>query len=300
MRPEARDPSNPMWLEIRASALMRWLYDVSESTPVPAARLAQATELSDLAERDSVVKPRTAMLLDTWLMEEQWRRGALSESRRHATQVDALAAQVLESEPTAESRGLAMYSLLMAGVVSAWSQQPERAAALWTSVERVAAQVNLVLPGNRTLVFERARAWLALGRVAEAREDLRQLVKEGFPVAASERLAALLLQEKLSVRPPAPEDALDALVLGLFALREGQLADAAKLLHDARSRGVSRQLFSTPGMMARAVAGAPAPLIGPCEQFAKAWDDAVARGDIAATDRAIEALAAEAEAARAP
>lgn len=287
----ARDEANPVWIEMRALSLTRWLYDVSESIAVPPERLAQATALSDLAERGTAVKPRTAMLLDTWLMEERWRRGELNEARRHAAQVDELATRVLEQEPTSESRGLAMYSLLMAGSVSAWSRDPERALGFWRRVEQVAAQVDLKRSGNRTLVFERARAWLAMGRVAEAREDLRQLVKEGFPVVAVEHLAALLLQEPLSAHP-APEDALDALVLGLFALREGQVQEAAKRLLDARAKGVSRQLFSSPGMMAGAVAGVPEPLAGACDQFAKAWDDAVARGDVPATDRAIEALAA--------
>lgn len=297
-----KDPPDAPWPEFQTLALVTWLYDVSESMPVPSARVEQAAALSRRAEQSSHVHPRTALMLNTWLAEERWRTGQLDEARRHLVQLDKTSKELLSSDPPppTEVVGLVLYSLMMAGNISAWSNQPERAREFWERVERTAAPlVNSESAAGTAWLFERDRAWLFMGRVAEARAHLRRLVAAGLPVGSTERWATLLLGEPLAEAPRGPEDALDALTLALHAARGGHLHDAAGLLLDARKKGISRQLFSTPGMMARATAAMPAAITSAASDFARRWDDGMARGDVAALDQALEDFAAALESSRA-
>jgi tetratricopeptide (TPR) repeat protein len=289
-----RDSSERIWLELRALALVDWLYGQGERSEVPEARVQEAAALSARAAIDERVHRRTAMVLDTWLAEERWRRGELAEARRHVGLLDAAARALLSSDPAPplEARGLAVYGLTIAGVLSAWSTQPQEAAAYLERAARVAAQVDLESKASWGIATERDRAWLMQGRLAEARADLRRLSGWEAPVGSIERWATLLLGEPLGARPATPEDALDAFTLGLAAAREGRLEDAARLVEEARARGLARQLFCVPGQMALATTGVPAELGPAAADFARRWDEASSRGDPRALTAALDALAA--------
>jgi hypothetical protein len=278
-----RESLDSAWLELRTLALVQWLYGASE---VDTARLDEAARLASHAAQ---LNQRTALMLDTFLLEERWKRGQLALVPEHLARIDAEVTGLLQTEPSDEARGLALYSLTVSGMIAAWQGRADEARAFWARVDRAAAQVDLTKPAKASLAGERARAWLAAGRLTDAQGELRRLVALGLPLGPAERLATLLLGESIAPQPEKAEDALDAFVLGVAAAKAGHGDRAAALVREAAAQGLSRQLALVPGMAARATAA----LGEPGERFSSAWDGAVTRGDAAAADAALEAFAAE-------
>ncbi|MBS1152740.1 MAG: High-affnity carbon uptake protein Hat/HatR [Myxococcaceae bacterium] len=289
-----RASTEPGWLNLRAVVLVQWLYLLSESKDaavVPPERVVEATELAVSIGQASRAEKKNAMLLDTWLAEERWRRGQLAEARDRVAAIDAASEKLLSGTLPTEFLGVTVYGLLVAGTLSAWAGSDPAARQLWLRADRAASAIDLSQRASLPVAGERARVWLAQGRYEEAATELHRIVKAGLPVAQLERFASLLAGQPRPATSGPPVDALDAFATGLYDLREGRLGEAAAALKVARRDGLSRQLFSVPGMMGHAVQNMPAATTAAAARFARDWDEAAARGEVASLDAALEAFA---------